>query len=139
VGAKGVERPGKGERAQLDSVSVEYETSWVSNSREARMSQASRASPSASSGRACLLLGLSLVLASLLLVQANKSVGTEPGDVEVIAGDVADDPRTSVATDAATEHPIALRSRVYLIEEGAELRSPVLRWLIGLLERAPPF
>jgi hypothetical protein len=102
------------------------------------MSQPSQASPSASSGRACLLLGLSLVLASLL-VQANKSVGTEPGDVEVIAGDVADDPRTSIATDAATEHPIALRSRVYLIEEGAELRSPVRRWLIGLLERAPPF
>jgi hypothetical protein len=103
------------------------------------MSQASQASPSGSSGRACLLLGLSLVLASFLLVQANKSVGTEPGDVEVIAGDVADDRRTPVATDAATEHPIAFRSRVYLIEEGAELRSPVRRWLIGLLERAPPF
>jgi hypothetical protein len=102
------------------------------------MSRAWWATPSASWGRAGLLLGLCLVLGSLLLVQATKSVGTEPGDVQVIAGDLADDPATSVASDAATEDPIALRSQAYSIGDGLERRAVVRLWLIGLLARGPP-
>jgi hypothetical protein len=87
----------------------------------------------------CLLLGLTLLLGWLLLLQANKSVGTEPGDVPVIAGDLADDPATSVGTEAATEDPITLGARAYSIEDSLERHAPVRLWLIGLLERGPPF
>jgi hypothetical protein len=139
MGAKGLEPSGQREGRSLDPASGEYETGWVVNSREARMSGASWPSPSAWSGRACLLFGLGLVLGSLLLVQANKSVGTEPGDVQVIGGNLADDPMTSVAAEAATEDPIALGSDAYSIEDSLERRAPVRLWLIGLLERGPPF
>ena len=104
------------------------------------MSRRSWTSRSASSGGPCLLLGLSLVLGSFFLVQTNMSVGTEPGDIQAIAGDFDVDPATSVAAAApGMDGPNPFGLHEGLAERSSEIRAPVRRWLIGILERGPPF
>jgi hypothetical protein len=102
------------------------------------MSGASWASPQGISGRAWLLLGLGLVLGLLFLIQANTSVGTEPGDAQVIADEPIDDAGTAVPQDVATEDRIALGFNVYVIDSGPERHRVLRLGLTGLLARGPP-
>jgi hypothetical protein len=114
------------------------------------MSRAFWAFPSGISGRACLRIlhaaGATLFLGLLLgggllflLVEASASVGTEPGDVSLVAAELVDDPAMSVAPDKATEGPIARAFDEYLIDDGSERRLLHRLLLLRLRGRGPPF
>lgn len=87
------------------------------------------------------MVGLGLVLAAsvLLLLQANTAVGTEPGDVNVVAGELVDHSGTSLAPDVATGDPTTFDFHPYSIDNSSERRPALRLLLIGLLGRGPPF